>query len=87
MLDPFVGSGTTIFTALEHNRNVVGIDMGEDYIDYTRMILESEGHRDIAWEDVEARLNRPSAVWDSWEGNKKNFRKPGGSKKKTKKAK
>lgn len=41
VLDPFVGSGTTIMTSLSHNRNVVGIDMGDDYIDYVQRELES----------------------------------------------
>tara|TARA_R110001599_G_C12257672_1_gene660187 strand:- start:140 stop:1120 length:981 start_codon:yes stop_codon:yes gene_type:complete len=32
VLDPFVGSGTTIDVALDLNRHVVGIDMSEDYV-------------------------------------------------------
>jgi site-specific DNA-methyltransferase (adenine-specific) len=78
VLDPFVGSGTTIFTALENHRTVVGIDMGDDYVDYIQAVLEAEGHKEIEWKDFLARLKQPSAVWDSWAGNKNNFRKPGG---------
>jgi site-specific DNA-methyltransferase (adenine-specific) len=77
VLDPFVGSGTTIFTALEHNRNVVGIDMGEDYIDYIQTTLESEGNNKTQWDDVATSLGKPSALWGQWAGNKANFRKPG----------
>lgn len=77
VLDPFVGSGTTIFTALENHRNVVGIDMGDDYIDYIESVLEADGHKEIKWNEFEKRLRRPSAAWKNWAGNKDNFRKPG----------
>ena len=81
VLDPFVGSGTTIFTALEHKRNVVGIDMSKDYTDHIQMMLEENGHRGLSWSDMQSRLDRPSAIWDDWPGNKANLRKPGRSKK------
>lgn len=77
VLDPFVGSGTTIFTALEHHRNVVGIDMSDDYLDYVESTLESDGHNPIDWQIVEQKLSKPSGLWDQWAGNKANFRKPG----------
>lgn len=77
VLDPFVGSGTTILTCLENHRNVVGIDMGDGYIDYIHATLEGDGHEPVSWSELERRLSRPSAIWDSWPGNKANFRKPG----------
>lgn len=80
ILDPFVGSGTTIFTSLANNRNVVGIDMSPDYADYIESTLESEYHDKIQWDSVVERLKSPSAAWSLWEGNKKNFRKPGKAK-------
>lgn len=80
VLDPFVGSGTTIFTALAHDRNVVGIDMGEDYVDYIETTLQSDGHKRTTWNEVQTRLLNPSPLWNSWAGNKNNFRKPGKSK-------
>lgn len=80
VLDPFVGSGTTIFTALEHDRNAVGIDMGEAYVDYIEAKLESDGHERVDWGDVQDRLLKPSPLWKNWAGNKDNFRKPGKSK-------
>lgn len=76
VLDPFVGSGTTVLTALKENRNVVGVDMGEDYIDYIQSALEAEGLTDISWDDFTARIKRPSDAWKQWAGNKDNFRKP-----------
>ncbi len=33
VVDPFVGSGTTLVAALETNRNAVGFDMKQEYID------------------------------------------------------
>lgn len=32
VLDPFVGSGTTLLSAQDHNRNAIGFDLKEDYI-------------------------------------------------------
>jgi len=77
VLDPFVGSGTTIMTAIKHHRNVVGIDMGADYVDYVQGTVEGEGYESVPWDSIEAGLKRPSALWRGWEGNRLNFRKPG----------
>jgi DNA modification methylase len=33
VLDPFVGSGTTLLVASQYNRNGIGIDLNQDYID------------------------------------------------------
>lgn len=77
VLDPFVGSGTSIFTALAYDRNVVGVDMSDNYVDYIRSQLEADGHESISWQRLMQRLARPSAAWDDWAGNKANYRKPG----------
>ena len=77
VLDPFVGSGTTIFAALAHDRNAVGIDMGADYVDYITTTLQADGHKPTTWYEVQKKLIKPSAAWKSWAGNKANFRKPG----------
>lgn len=81
VLDPFVGSGTTVLTALEHHRNVVGIDMGADYIDYIESVLEADGHDELDWASFEKRLNRTNPAWRDWAGNRQNFRKPAGGRK------
>lgn len=81
VLDPFVGSGTTVLTALQHNRNAVGIDMGVDYIDYIQGALQAGGHKQIDWSTLIDRLQKPSAAWDDWAGNMRNFRKPAGGRK------
>lgn len=77
VLDPFVGSGTTIFTALANNRNVVGVDMSPAYINYIKTTLDSDGHTKVGWDYLEKRLVEPSAYWSSWAGNREKFRKPG----------
>jgi DNA modification methylase len=77
VLDPFVGSGTTVLTALKYHRNVVGIDMGADYIDYIQGALEAEGHKEAEWPEVIKRIGQSSRAWKTWSGNKDNFRKPG----------
>jgi site-specific DNA-methyltransferase (adenine-specific) len=81
VLDPFVGSGTSVLTSILNHRNVVGIDMGDDYIDYVQTVVESEGFESADWSAIEKGLERPSALWDDWAGNRKNFRKPGTMKK------
>lgn len=75
VLDPFVGSGTTISVALRHGRNAVGIDMGEDYIDYISERLP-EGQRLSEAEALKV-LAEQSSEWISWAGNRAQFRKPG----------
>lgn len=77
VLDPFVGSGTTILTALLAHRNAVGIDLGDDYIDYVQGEVEGEGFESASWKSVEEQLQIPSPLWNEWAGNRLNFRKPG----------
>ncbi|TXG83560.1 MAG: site-specific DNA-methyltransferase [Sphingomonadales bacterium] len=77
VLDPFVGSGTTVMTAIQNHRNVVGIDMSDDYIDYIQGTIEAEGYEAADWSAIEKRFKQPSPLWRSWEGNRMNFRKPG----------
>lgn len=40
VLDPFAGSGTTGLCALKHNRNFIGIDLNESYVDIARKRLK-----------------------------------------------
>ena len=76
ILDPFVGSGTTVMTAIQNQRNVVGIDMSDDYIDYVQGIIEAEGYKASDWSAIEKQFAQPSPLWRNWEGNRMNFRKP-----------
>ena len=79
VLDPFVGSGTTVFSALELNRNAVGIDMSKDYVSHIKTTLEQDGHYPLDWSDLQTSLARPSPHWSRWPGNRANYRKPGRS--------
>jgi site-specific DNA-methyltransferase (adenine-specific) len=81
VLDPFVGSGTTVLTSIQHHRNVIGIDLGADYIDYVEGLVESEGFASIPWSFIKTGLQQPSALWQEWKGNRLNFRKPGTTRK------
>ncbi len=40
VVDPFVGSGTTLVSAQDLNRNAVGFDINEDYIELSKSRLE-----------------------------------------------
>ena len=80
VLDPFVGSGTTILSALANDRNVVGVDMSNDYISSIKETLKSDGLQDTPWSNLSNVIGHSSAEWDNWAGNRLNFRKPGKSK-------
>jgi site-specific DNA-methyltransferase (adenine-specific) len=36
VLDPFSGSGTTTLVAIKHNRKSIGIDISEEYIEFSK---------------------------------------------------
>jgi DNA modification methylase len=42
VLDPFVGNGTTLVAAQDTNRNAVGFDLQQKYIDLSKMRLSNE---------------------------------------------
>lgn len=67
-------------TSLANDRNVVGIDMSPDYIDFIDTSLEADGHQRIEFNKIIQRVSQPSPLWNSWTGNKANFRKPGNKK-------
>lgn len=77
VLDPFVGSGTTLEAALGLGRHSVGIDLSSSYTSHARSRLEQSGAQRADWEELVARLSEPPAGWEAWPGNKANFRKPG----------
>jgi DNA modification methylase len=77
VLDPFVGSGTTLETAMELGRHSVGIDLSPSYTRHSRSRLEALGAEAGDWQGLEERLSREPAGWADWPGNKTNFRKPG----------
>lgn len=77
VLDPFVGSGTTLEVALELGRHSVGIDLGAEYINSISRIYLERGYQNTTWEDFAKVLESEPNSWNTWTGNLRNFRKPG----------
>lgn len=42
ILDPFMGSGTTAIAAIKNNRNYLGIDISQEYVDYANRRIQKE---------------------------------------------
>jgi DNA modification methylase len=80
VLDPFVGSGTTLEVALQLGRHSVGIDLSSKYFqDFARLLLR-KNYAVKEWQLLESALSRQPRDWRKWRGNKANFRKPGSTK-------
>ncbi len=77
ILDPFLGSGTSIAVAKDLGRNAVGIDLSETYVKDVIKHFKKEGCEVTTWEKLLDTLKAENPHWDSWAGNLKNFRKPG----------
>lgn len=45
VLDPFVGSGTTVLAAIDLSRNYIGIDISKDYCDLANKRIKEEGRK------------------------------------------
>jgi DNA modification methylase len=50
ILDPFLGSGTTMKVARDLNRNCIGIEIDEKYIEMTKKRLNWEVSLDVGFE-------------------------------------
>lgn len=44
VLDPFSGSGTTSLVAIKHNRKSIGIDISEEYIEFSKERIDEYKH-------------------------------------------
>ena len=77
VLDPFLGSGTTLEVAGENGRNAVGIELSSLFFQSAFEYLVQEGARVIEWKTLVESLSKPAKGWKKWRGNKINFRKPG----------
>jgi site-specific DNA-methyltransferase (adenine-specific) len=77
VLDPFVGSGTTLVTALELQRNSVGIDLKSDYIVDVTEKLTKRGCTRESWSDMETCLATARGAGQEWRGALHNMPKPG----------
>jgi site-specific DNA-methyltransferase (adenine-specific) len=80
VLDPFIGSGTTLDVALSLGRHAVGIDLSTDYIRQIQTYLGKSGALPEKEESFMDTLMTDSPHWLDWPGNKANFRKPGTAK-------
>ncbi len=76
VLDPFVGSGTTLRTANSLGRDAVGIELNPKYAHDVAESLITEGMKEIKFETLLKSISPRPSTWDSWTGNKINFVKP-----------
>jgi site-specific DNA-methyltransferase (adenine-specific) len=44
VLDPFVGTGTTVLAAVQHERNAIGVEVDPKYLRYAQRRIETELH-------------------------------------------
>lgn len=77
VLDPFLGSGTSVSVALEEGRHCVGIELKDAYMEDVMGCLANGGCTRTSWTALEKRLGSDPPGWAGWKGNKRNFRKPG----------
>lgn len=77
VLDPFLGSGTTLDVSMRLGRHAVGIDMSVDYMRQVHQYLQDTGAVEIEEAEFRGTILAVPAAWKTWRGNKENFRKPG----------
>lgn len=77
VLDPFVGSGTTVDVALELGRHSIGIDLQPQYVAEILDHQKEKGCVETDFKFLSQTLATTPKGWDAWAGNKTNFRKPG----------
>lgn len=77
VIDPFVGSGTTLEVAARLKRVAVGIDLSKTYTDTVIQSFLGQGFTTVNWERFCVALTKEPPNWREWNGNLKNFRKPG----------
>jgi DNA modification methylase len=75
VLDPFVGSGTTLEVCLDLERNCVGIELNPDYAREMVTHLSWKRCGPLAWGTLEDKLRKLPPSWSQWRGNKNNFKK------------
>ena len=61
VLDPFVGTGTTVIAAAMHGRTGIGIDKSEQYIELARKRLEDQGNGSLVTRPLGAPVRRPKS--------------------------
>jgi DNA modification methylase len=81
VLDPFLGSGTTIDVGLELGRHTVGIEASPKYSHEVADLLRHRNPQSSTSKHLFDALSQDSPHWKKWAGNLQNFRKPGTPKK------
>src|SRR5437870_8501234 len=56
VLDPFMGSGSTLVAAARRNRRYVGYDLDATYVDIARLRVRDEGSRPATTDEVESTI-------------------------------
>lgn len=77
VLDPFLGSGTTMVTAMHMGRSCVGVEIKADYVSEVERIICEIGATSQLWGEIVDFLKRPCSELDKWEGHLSNMKKPG----------
>lgn len=75
VLDPFLGSGTTLDVARELGRNAVGIDLNSQYTQGVTQYFIQHGAHFSEWNTLTEILKTESPYYNDWPGNKVNFKK------------
>lgn len=75
VLDPFLGSGTTLDVAADLGRHAVGIDLNRTYIEGVAQLFWERGATLTPWDDLTRVLSEEPEGYPSWIGNKANFKK------------
>lgn len=76
VLDPFLGSGTTVDVARELGRNAVGIELNPEYTTAFVNFMIARGVKRENWSVLIDTLRTESPHYAEWRGNKRNFKKP-----------
>lgn len=76
VLDPFLGSGTTMITSIEMGRSCVGIDLKPSYTSEVQKRIESMGAEVKDDNALLAHLTAPNPQFEKWRGCLRNMRKP-----------
>lgn len=76
ILDPFVGSGTTLDVARELGRNSVGIELNPTYANEVLLYLRGSGSKTCTWTSLTQAINPRPRSWKSWCGNLRNMTPP-----------
>lgn len=77
VLDPFLGSGTSLEVAIEMGRHAVGVELSPQYFQNAIKLFLKKHCNFIEWQSLNDTIISTPKEWKKWRGNKANFRKPG----------